>query len=112
MGWKEWNYKKRGAIVGGIIGIVSAILISTLFSGSGSSGTSAVFLLPLLIPVIIFNFILDAIGFNIPSSTSTVFTFLYILIINTVGFYLIGLLIGWIIGKIKSKKQENSSLIK
>ena len=94
MGWKNWSYVKKGAIVGAGIPflwyVVSFIwnifLCKSLFCGEWG-------LLPLM-PLEVFFFIL-----KIQTNIYTLFVYSLIL------FVILGALIGYIIGKIKSKNK-------
>lgn len=107
MGWKDWPYWLRGGIIGFVIGLIPLIL-------------SQIFLIKGLLAVIYGVFVLppELILLNIiPASLKNIFfdmgscfilcipRFLGFLVI-ALFYFLVGALIGSIISKIKSIKQE------
>tara|TARA_Y100000310_G_C20234489_1_gene601804 strand:+ start:131 stop:448 length:318 start_codon:yes stop_codon:yes gene_type:complete len=97
---KELKYSIIGGIIGFILGFISLFVV---FFICGLAGIENIFCTILgFIPYRIFGFILD-----IKFISESDFLESFILVFE---YILIGALIGWIIGKRKSKKQSNSSL--
>ncbi len=96
MTWKNLNYATKGAIIGGLIGLVGSILRS--FFLSMNSDTFFIFGIP--------GIVLRIVGIgrcNWKSSFCPVDDFLGY-IVTVIVFSLIGFFIGFIVKKLKSKK--------
>jgi len=86
---KEWSYKKRGVIIGLILGIIWLIIAGTgTFTCNWNPVEGSV------VPAGICKNLILLYVFYLPS----LFT-----LFPPISFSLIGLLIGWIVGKIKSQ---------
>ena len=97
MKWKNWPYWLKGGVIGGIIPL-GGILIGYLGHESIISG-----LLYLLFafPVAI---ILGC-GLENPNTICSLKATPFIIILSTIIYFLLGAIIGWIVGKIKNKKK-------
>lgn len=98
MGWKNWSYAKRGAIVGGVIGIIVDIIIIVLtwdiVQTKGTDAEIAVFCwTQLIIPCFVAGWV---------HSLNKDYS---IYILGLITWFLFGTLIGFIIGKIKSRNK-------
>ena len=98
MGWKDWSSTKKGASVGGIIGLIGIILV---FVGSTFSG---LFQNPLLVisfgGLSIFLSLLCMAGGGFACGVITIGVGI---ILTLIAWTIIGAVIGWILGKIKHK---------
>ncbi len=91
MGWKDLDSWLKG----GIIGIIVYILATLVFWIIGLIiGAGAFFAIPSLPSLFVFNFEASA------GQSSNLF---WVIIISILVYFLIGALIGWIVGKIKSR---------
>jgi len=88
MEWKEKPAWLKGGIIGGVIGVVSIILFLLVPTSLGLASFA------------------QGIGALIRSLFGPVNGIWASIIINLIGYFIIGAIIGWIVGKIKSKKQE------
>lgn len=110
MGWKNWPYWLRGGIIGGVIGIIWFVFhFMGMNFGPGEGGylnwvyyTFGVIsgLLGSILGFFIFPIAL-LFGEYFSDATATPF-----LIISVIYLFLIGALIGFIIGKIKSRNKK------
>jgi len=87
MGWNNWSYWLRGGIIGAII-----LLILVIFDLV--SGDNLFFIIPSLLVWSLGG------GDTITQSTEKILTY----IIFTLYGFIIGIILGWIVGKIKYKK--------
>ena len=96
MGWKNWPYWIKGGIIFGFIPIITLFLVF-IYSRE----------LAALIFIFLFGFgvpaILDDLGYTTEIATRAVIIWGIPIII----WFIIGSVIGWIYGKIKSRKMEN-----
>jgi len=114
MGWKDWSYVKKGAIIGIVLGIILT-LIGLLVSfkcpvgfadSVSSEGICKSYITLLAVPFIgitlsillIQYYLFNIEGLNLAMSLSP---FIFTLI-----SFLIGTFIGWFVGKIKTRGQS------
>jgi len=95
MAWKDWSYWLKGGIYALFIyGILTVILIPFGIIGGGCSGFLCINIPYYFLPALLVTFFYG--GFiNSPATAFVIASFEY---------FIIGALIGWIYGKIKSKK--------
>ncbi|MFA5887304.1 MAG: hypothetical protein WC852_01160 [Candidatus Nanoarchaeia archaeon] len=99
--WKSKPYWLKGALFGLILCVIFGILLFVVNIILSSEDTTA-FLTPLIVPFIPTLFLLEIMGvINVGIISDMVLMF----IISLVEYSAIGALIGWIVGKIKSKKK-------
>ena len=97
MNWKNLSYSLRGGIISVLIVLILsgiALILSLLSNGAGAWGI--VFLVPGLIALL--PFILS----NLPSWVAVAIG----IFVSLIAWFLVGALIGWIIGKIKFKSKN------
>ncbi len=111
MGWKDWSYWLRGGVIGGVLGIILSV---SVFLTPGNIGF---FLRNILIVNFNLFFIVEKLIYNtLVISSYLIFSklkltgILYIMIFIRyifliIEFVLLGALIGFLYGKIKSRKQ-------
>jgi len=111
MAWKDWSYTKKGLIIGLVFGWFFGVYsnISTCHTGlaggcfSIRSAIEFFISFPISFPISIL--LMDT--FESLSRSELKFVSGAILLISPIIFFgLLGLLIGWIIGKIKGEKTE------
>jgi hypothetical protein len=113
MGWKDWSYKKKGFYVGLIIGLFFAIIAfvgiaicswNPVASDSVPVGICSSEIILFYFPYVPFH--IAAIILYSPFRVEWVYSILnFLFLIGYIfAFSGIGSFIGWIIGKIKSKK--------
>ncbi|MBI2558573.1 hypothetical protein HYW20_04575 [Candidatus Woesearchaeota archaeon] len=92
MGWKDWPYWLKGGVI--VLGIYLIATLSLLpFGETGGNPRFPLWLVPSLFPLFILIEILGDVQIN-PYIISPIF------------YFLIGSLIGWIVGKFKSKNVQ------
>jgi len=106
MGWKDYSYTKRGGIIGAVVGSLSVLIYDLNFLIIYYTHTPRLyfpFLNPIKelieIPMTPVNLIAYFLGWAMPYPIVVVAA----LIINAILYGIIGIFIGWIIGKIKNR---------
>ena len=92
MGWKDWPYWLKGGVIGLVFVLILFLLIYFNLLGSSISGTLGIF-------IVVITFI-GALGLCPENACQFYTAGLLILLIES---FIIGAIIGWIIGKIKNK---------
>ncbi len=105
MGWKNWPYWIRGGLLGAIITIIGYIFIIMV-----GIGFPILFYIPDIIIALPYRFIAKSFVYNILGSNLGSYVLLFSYIIAIFPNFIIGAIIGLIIGKIKSKKQKEASV--
>ena len=101
MGWKGWSYWLKGGFILGAINVVLS-LISLMMSASAEDSISKAFAF-FWIALIDYPAFKLAQSFLSSSFDSAFGAFLIAIIFGTIQWFLIGTILGWIVGKIKSK---------
>ncbi len=97
MGWKDWPYWLKGGIIAiGIYAILTLILLP--FGETGGHPSVAAWQIPSFLPAFLFGALL----FSFTKNTTILNFFIPIEIF--IFYFGSGALIGWVAGKIKSKK--------
>ena len=103
MGWKDWSIWLKGGIFLGIIGVI----ILTIYLYTPIFSIQYIGYVLLIIPiylnaVITHPFPLDCFsGWNVTNPLYCVFSFLTLYLFTIVSYFIIGAIIGWIIGKFR-----------
>ena len=117
--WKNWPYWLKGGVTFSIISLVLSLMITKYMPlNIILSGTNFVWI---LIPSIIISnipiFTLFLLGFNektvnllnaFPDAWYFATPNLYALIFISIFYFIVGSIVGWVYGKIKSRKQINN----
>ncbi len=101
MGWKNLSAWLKGGIIGGLI-ITIMLTLLPLISDTVGKYLRFIYLPGTYISILTNNFTLDW-GQGVPLKIK-LFEILLFSAVNILFYFIIGALIGWIIGKIKSKK--------
>jgi len=106
MGWRDWSYTKRGAIVGGVIGVLLMTLHLLNLKLLGSIQLIYV-LKTIFYPILISLIKIIPIGSNI--TREGLFGYMIIFFVSIfVGSIIYGTIVGYILGKIKSRGQTSN----
>lgn len=103
MGWKNWPSWVKGGIIGIIISLF-AVFIVYLIGGFEENYLFYIIQFPIIPAWYIFAFIFDLMADNGPYIENLIF--LKLIFGFAFGYAIYGIFIGWLIGKIKSKKEE------
>jgi len=103
MGWKDWSYARKGALIGlgiSLVGIILGFLLWIPFEND------FLFLSGFSVPLVLSLWI--TCGPEGPCANGFFGILLSILfsIIVLLIYFIVGAIIGWIVGKIKSRKQS------
>ncbi len=108
MGWKNWGYVKRGlilAIILGIAGIICQAILGFLSLNNFVNFENSPIVIFIMLPFGILSLILTVIFCGIHPSNICGYSMMILgYIFTLIVFILIGALIGWLVGKIKSRK--------
>ena len=96
MGWKNLSYWLKGGIIG-IIVLIILLIIGFILDLTIQSSFFPYTLMMIFIPLIPFVLIIEAFGIGFED---------VIFFITLPAYFIIGAVIGWIVGKIKSKKKK------
>jgi hypothetical protein len=90
MSWKDWPYWVRGGVIGVLVYFILALLVVTYIFSVATSSDDGLALIVIFLP-----------GLWLTQKS------IFALLINLLSFFIIGAIIGWIIGKIKERKENN-----
>ena len=105
MSWRDLGYSRKGGIIGGIISVIGIFLVLLLLFVFKLDAYALGPIFPLMMPFMAISLLLSfsgIFGCN-PKSDSCYFELILGFILTIVVFMLIGMFIGWIVGKIKSR---------
>ena len=110
MGWKNWSYWLRGGIVFDLLVIIIFLLLYVLWLIIGGSGIYSLMNLILFPLYWIFQVTRPVTFLEVFVFGSFLPNFQGIIILLTI-YFIIGAIIGWIVGKIKKRKvnEKNNS---
>ncbi len=105
MNWNSYGYVKKGAIIGGVVGLVGVLLTVFLVYVLGLDSMDLGPIFYLLVPFIVIGIMLLFSGiFGCDFKTDDChLTVVFGFILTIAVFALIGMSIGWMVKKIKSK---------
>ncbi len=99
MNWKKWPYWVRGGVIGGGVALLSTVVSFLVCSSPDLLCTVLSFQTFPLLPLVPFTI-------NIPNDLFSAF----VVIGSTVVWFLIGAILGGVIGRLEKKKIGSSSL--
>jgi len=105
MGWKNWPSWLKGGVIGITLYVLIGIFIWFLEGKMDAGGMRGFFSFIYFLTPGLFIF-----GYNFDGPIVPIYTLSIILSIAS--YFLVGALIGWIIGKLKSKKQVQQPIVK
>ncbi len=112
MGWKDWpHWLKGGVIVAVLYAILFLIYLLVAYSAEGNSqvGGGAGFglaLIPLVLSGIPATFLLSLLPNSADKSAGVIILLLFVVCVAQ--WFVIGIILGWIYGKIKNRNQQKT----
>ena len=103
MGWKKWPSWLKGGVIGVIIILVLSFIIGIFLMINGDTHIIRSLFFSFLLPGAIFIGVINFIRFGYETPDSSFLDYLFIVVISIALYFILGALIGWIVGKIRNR---------